>query len=140
MGRSLLVDELGGVAAPGLDDDVAGVGDVAAGARHEALASRELAAGIDLFLATLGEEGRRVAFSLAEKLRHSGISVDLDHRGRALRKQLSLANNLHARHLLVIGDDEATSKVGKIKHMDSGEETEIPLETESIVDFLRKGV
>jgi histidyl-tRNA synthetase len=97
------------------------------------------AVGLDLFLATLGEDGRRVAFALAEQLRRNGISVDIDHRGRALRKQLTLANNLHARHLLVIGEDEAVAKIGKIKHMDSGEETEISLETDSIVDFLKKG-
>jgi len=96
-------------------------------------------AGLDLFLATLGEDGRRVAFALAEKLRRSGLSVDIDHRGRALRKQLTLANSLHARHLLVIGDDEAVSKTGRIKNMDSGEETEISLEANSIIDFLREG-
>jgi len=97
------------------------------------------AAGIELFLATLGEEGRRFAITLAEQLRRSGISVDIDHRGRALRKQLTLANQLHARHLLVIGEDEATSKSGRIKHMDSGEETEISLSAESIVGFVKKG-
>jgi len=96
-------------------------------------------AGIDLFLATLGEDGRRSAFALAAKLRRSGASVDIDHRGRALRKQLTLANNLHARHLLVIGDDEAVSGTGKIKHMDSGEETEIALTADSIANFLNKG-
>jgi histidyl-tRNA synthetase len=96
-------------------------------------------AGLDLFLATLGEEGRNYAFALTEQLRRGGISVDIDHRGRALRKQLTLANNLHARHLLVLGEDEATSKNGKIKHMDSGEETEISLETDSIINFLNQG-
>ncbi|MEE8593956.1 MAG: ATP phosphoribosyltransferase regulatory subunit, partial [Candidatus Bipolaricaulota bacterium] len=95
---------------------------------------------LDLFLATLGTEGRCYAFALAEKLRSNGLSVDIDHRGRALRKQLTLANQLRARHLLVIGEDEAVSKSGKIKQMDSGEETEIPLAAESLIDFLRKGV
>ena len=97
------------------------------------------ASGIDLFLATLGEDGRRSAFALAEKLRRGGVSIDIDHRGRALRKQLTLANNLHARHLLVIGDDEAVSETGKIKHMNSGEETELSLTADSIADFLKVG-
>ena len=95
--------------------------------------------GLDLFLATLGTKGRRYAFALAESLRRSGISVDIDHRNRALRKQLALANQLHARHLLVIGEDEATSRNGKIKQMDSGEETEISLQAGAVVDFLKKG-
>ena len=95
--------------------------------------------GLDLFLATLGVEGRHYAFALAEKLRGNGVSVDIDHRGRALRKQLTLANQLSARHLLVIGENEAASKTGKIKQMDSGKEVEISLEVNTISDFLKKG-
>ena len=94
---------------------------------------------LDLFLATLGGEGRRYAFTLAEQLRRSGVSVDIDHRNRGLRKQLTLANQLHARHLLVIGEDEATSNTGKIKRMDSGKEVEITLAADTIADFLKKG-
>ena len=93
---------------------------------------------LDLFLATLGEAGRHYAFSLAQRLRRDGFSVDIDHRGRALRKQLTLANQLHAQHLLVIGDDEAVERRGKIKQMDSGEETEISLENGAIAKFLRR--
>ena len=95
--------------------------------------------GLDLFLATLGAEGRRYAFVLAESLRKVGVSVDIDHRNRSLRKQLTLANQLHAGHLLVIGEDEAASKTGKIKQMDSGEEVEISLEIDAVVNFLREG-
>jgi len=94
---------------------------------------------LDLFLATLGEEGRHYAFGLAEKLRGIGISVDIDHRNRSLRKQLALANQLHARHLLVIGEEEKASNTGRIKQMDSGEEVNISLEAVTIADFLKKG-
>ncbi|MBU1048424.1 histidine--tRNA ligase [Candidatus Bipolaricaulota bacterium] len=94
---------------------------------------------LDLFLATLGEDSRHYAFALAQQLRHRGLSVDIDHRGRALRKQLSLANSLNARHLLVVGEQEAASGTGKIKRMDSGQEIEISLEPNSIVDFIRGG-
>jgi len=94
---------------------------------------------LDLFLATLGEEGRRYAVVLAEKLRGIGISVDIDHRDRGLRKQLALANQLRAQHLLVIGEEEKASKTGKIKQMDSGEEVDISLEAATIADFLKKG-
>jgi len=133
-----LVETLGGPSIPGLG--------FAGGFERLVLILQERAntalteAGLDLFLATLGEDGRHAAFALAEALRSQGISVDIDHRNRALRKQLTLANQLHARHLLVIGEDEATAKIGKIKHMDSGEETEISLATESVIDFLSKGV
>jgi histidyl-tRNA synthetase len=94
---------------------------------------------IDLFLATIGPAGRRHAFALAEQLRRMGLSVDIDHRDRSLRKQLTLANQLQARHLLVIGDSETDTHEGKIKHMDSGEEVDISLDPAAIAAFLREG-
>lgn len=87
---------------------------------------------LDLFLATLGEEGRSLALDLARDLRRQGLSVDLDYRGRALRKQMAQANQLGARYLLVLGDDETASKKGKLKEMDSGVETEVMLTVEEI--------
>jgi histidyl-tRNA synthetase len=132
-----LVQTFGGPATPGLG--FAGGFERLVIILQEREGAKLEAASLDLFLATLGDDGRRIAFALAEQLRRSGVSVDIDHRGRALRKQLTLANNLNARNLLVIGDDEAASRTGKIKHMDSGEETEISLEAASITDFLKMG-
>jgi histidyl-tRNA synthetase len=83
---------------------------------------------LDLFLATLGAEGRRAGLRLAEALRKQGISVDLDHRGRGLRKQLTQANQLGARYLLVLGEDEARAGSGSLKDMDGGEEQSVSLE------------
>jgi histidyl-tRNA synthetase len=87
---------------------------------------------IDLFLVTLGDAGRTLALDLSNGLRQHGLSVDLDYRGRAFRKQMTQANKLSARYLLVLGDDEATSKKGKLKDMDTGEETEVALSVEEI--------
>ena len=87
---------------------------------------------IDLFLATLGDAGRMLALALANDLRRAGLSVDLDYRGRSFRKQMTQANKLSARYLLVLGDDEAASKTGRLKDMDSGEETEVKLSAEEI--------
>ncbi len=87
---------------------------------------------IDLFLVTLGDAGRTLALNLSNALRGKGLSVDLDYRGRTFRKQMSQANKLSARYLLVLGDDEAASKKGKLKEMDSGEETEVMLTVDEI--------
>jgi histidyl-tRNA synthetase len=91
---------------------------------------------IDLFLATLGDAGRTLAFSLSKDLRSEGLSVDLDYRGRSLRKQMVQANTLSARYLLVLGDDEAETNKGKLKHMDTGSETEIGLSPEQIIQAI----
>jgi len=92
--------------------------------------------GIDLFVATLGRDARDLALVLTQAVREAGVSADIDHRNRALRKQLTLANQLGARYLLVIGDDEAASKTAKVKTMDTGEETEIPLDAAAIAAFV----
>ena len=49
---------------------------------------------LDLFVAMLGDEGRTFGFELVESLRASGVAVDFDPRGRALRKQMSQADRL----------------------------------------------
>ncbi len=87
---------------------------------------------LDLFFATLGEAGRALALNLAKALREQGISVDLDYRIRALRKQMSYADQLGAQYLLVFGDDEVSTKKGKLKEMDSGQEREVTLTPEDI--------
>ena len=97
--------------------------------REDAFKDRER---LDLFFVTLGEAGRGLALKLARALRQQGISVDLDYRARALRKQMSYADQLGARFLLVFGDDEVASKRGKLKEMDTGEEREVLLTPEGI--------
>ena len=87
---------------------------------------------LDLFVAALGEAGQRATLSLVEVLRRRGLSVDVDHRGRALRKQLDRANRLNARYLLVLGDEELASGRGRLKEMDTGEENDVPLTPEGI--------
>jgi len=87
---------------------------------------------LDLFFATLGEAGRALALKLAKALREQGISVDLDYRTRALRKQMSYADQLGVQYLLVFGDDEVATKKGKLKEMDSGQEREVTLTPEDI--------
>jgi len=87
---------------------------------------------IDLFVAGLGCDGQEAAFELAEKLRRMGLTVEIDHRGRALRKQLTLANNLNARNLIVLGDDEVGAGTAKLKEMDSGEERDVQLAPDAV--------
>jgi len=89
---------------------------------------------VDLFIATLGDDARGQAMRLTEELRRAGVSTEIDHRGRALRKQMTLANNVGARFLLVLGDDEVAAKKGSLKDMDSGDETPVELTPRELCD------
>ena len=92
---------------------------------------------LDLFLASLGDEGRRMVFELTEQLRRVGLSIEFDHRARGLRKQLALANQLNTRSLVVIGDDEVAARRGKLKEMDSGKERDVNLTADDLAAELR---
>jgi len=91
---------------------------------------------LDLYLVPFGDEGRRAGLALAEALRKRGVSVDLDVRGRGLRKQLEAANEMNARRVLVLGDEEARTGRGKVKEMDTGVERESSLDVDALIAVL----
>jgi histidyl-tRNA synthetase len=92
---------------------------------------------LDLYLVPFGDEGRRAGLALAEALRRRGVSVDLDMRGRSLRKQLETANEQNARRVLVLGDEEARTGRGKMKEMDTGVERESSLDVDALIAILK---
>lgn len=92
---------------------------------------------LDLYLVPFGDEGRRAGLALAEALRKRGVSVDLDMRGRSLRKQLEAANEQNARRVLVLGDEEARTGCGKVKEMDTGVERESSLDVDALIAVLK---
>lgn len=93
---------------------------------------------LDLFLATIGEEGLRLAIQLMKELRVHGVSVDTDYRGRSLSKQIGYADQLAARYLLVLGPDEVSAKTGKIKRMDSGEELPVAINPTGLTSIINR--
>ena len=80
----------------------------------------------DLFVTYMGEN-RLKAFSLVQQLRNEGFKADMDHCGRSLKAQFKFANKTGAKWTGVIGDDEAASGSVKLKNMETGEETTVPV-------------
>lgn len=83
--------------------------------------------GIDYYLVVISDAAKATAQLLAEKLRASGSSVDLDVMGRSLSKQMEYANKIRAKNVIVLGENEVKSKKAKIKNLESGEEREMKL-------------
>jgi histidyl-tRNA synthetase len=132
-----LVETLGGPPTPGIG--FAGGIDRLAIVLEEREVGESEEAGIDLYLIALGEEGHAFALGLADGLRRNGLCVDLDHRNRKFSKQMSEANRLGARHLLVIGEYEVASGGGNLKTMATGEETEVELAAEPLAKKIQGG-
>lgn len=75
---------------------------------------------VDIFVAQLGEQARRKAFTLFEKMRHAGIKSAEGFCRGSLRAQLEIANKLGARYALIVGQKEVQDGSVIIRDMESG--------------------
>lgn len=91
-----------------------------------------------LFIASMGAQAAARALKLACLLRASGIKAEADHSGRSVKAQLKYANKLEFKNVLVIGEDELSNGVYRIKNMSSGEEQTVA-ENELINYFTKEG-
>jgi histidyl-tRNA synthetase len=83
----------------------------------------------DLFIVALGEKATLKALEIAKDMREEGFSALLDLNQRSIRAQMKYADKLGAKFNVVIGDNEVENKIAKLKNMQTGEETEINLDT-----------
>ena len=84
---------------------------------------------LDLFIVALGEKATLKALEIAKDMREEGFSALLDLNQRSVRAQMKYADKLGAKFNVVIGDNEVENKIAKLKNMQTGEETEINLDT-----------
>jgi len=87
-----------------------------------------------VYLITLGEEAKIQGLKLLDNLRKNGITSDTDYENKSLKGALRKANDLSARYVLIIGEDELKKNVVTCKDMVSGEQKEI--KTESLINEL----
>ena len=81
----------------------------------------------DIYVASLGEEGRLPAFELCFELRNAGFQAECDHMDRSLKAQFRYADKLNVRLLVIVGGDELGRGMIKVKNMSNGEETEVAI-------------
>lgn len=90
---------------------------------------------LDLYVAPLGEDSYKYAYKLVHSLRLMGIKADTDHMSRGLKPQMKYANKINCKYLIVLGENEISNNLVKIKDMESGNETEI--EISKIAEFIK---
>jgi histidyl-tRNA synthetase len=78
-----------------------------------------------VYIITLGEEAKRESLRLLNDLRKAGISVDTDYENKSLKAAMRLANDLGAKYVLILGEDELKKNVVTLKDMGSGEQKEV---------------
>ncbi|MDP2941892.1 MAG: histidine--tRNA ligase [Candidatus Omnitrophota bacterium] len=82
--------------------------------------------GIDIFIATIGDEAYRLGFRLVMELRKVGISADIDYEGRSLKAQMRAADKIGARLAALIGGDEIKNHSITVRNMHTKEQSSIP--------------
>lgn len=83
---------------------------------------------MDIYIVPLGDMAALYSVKLTNELRKKGISAETDLVGRGLKAQMKYANKVGAVYSVVIGDNEILSKTVRVKHMESGEQTEIEID------------
>ena len=91
---------------------------------------------VDLYVGILGREAKAAAYKLVKALRKEGLIVETDYMDRSVKAQMKYANKIGAKHTVIIGTDELASSKANIKNMETGEQTEIGLD--SIAAYLKE--
>ncbi|MDL2316033.1 histidine--tRNA ligase [Desulfovibrio sp. OttesenSCG-928-A18] len=81
----------------------------------------------DFYLAVLDKSAADRAVLAAQTLRRAGLSGEMSFEGRSLKSQLRQASRLQAEYCLMLGEAEIAAQSMVVKHMDSGEQVNIPL-------------
>lgn len=92
-----------------------------------------------VFLIPLAKESQSFCFSLLARLRHANLSSEMDFSVKKIQQSLQRANSLNACYCLILGDSEWEAKQAKLKDMQTGKESVLPLEKiESTLIHLRE--
>jgi len=83
---------------------------------------------ISLYIATIGEDAKKIGFDLITKARENGISAEMDYMGKSLKAQMKAADRMKADCVYIIGDDEIKKKAGILKDMRTAEQREVPFD------------
>jgi histidyl-tRNA synthetase len=78
----------------------------------------------DAYIAPLGPERNAAALALARELRRAGLSVEVGDGTFRLKKSFEAADRV-ARHIVILGEDEARSGILTLKTFATGEQTKI---------------
>lgn len=78
-----------------------------------------------VYLITLGEDAKRKGLKLLDTMRKEGIACDTDYEGKSLKAAMRTANDLSARFVLILGENELKENTITLKDMVSGIQKEI---------------
>jgi histidyl-tRNA synthetase len=90
----------------------------------------------DVFVAQLGEQGRKKALAIFEELRKAGISAGEAFAKEAIKAQMEIANRRQAKFAVIVGQKEVIDGTAIIRDMDAG--TQEIIDVRKVVHELNK--
>jgi histidyl-tRNA synthetase len=90
-----------------------------------------------IFFIALGDSAKSLCFSLLHDLRSNNITAQMDYSGKKLNKVMQYANQIQAKYVAVIGDNELHSQNVELKEMTSGDLKKVPFA--DLTSFLQDG-
>lgn len=94
--------------------------------------------GLDVFIVTIGAAASYEGFKLLDQFRRAGLVADMDHLSRSVKAQFKYANKIMANYTVIIGEEELSKQVAKLKNMLDGEEMEVSLN--NIIAVLQQNI
>ena len=119
-----LIEELGG-------PDIPGIGFAIGLERLIALLpmkDEEFAIPPHLFVAALGDEAQKFAYTLCNRLRMQGIRTEMDYSGKSLKSQMRRSNKFNSRYTLILGEREMEGKKAELRDMKEGTQETLSLD------------
>ena len=97
---------------------------------------------LDLFIVPMSIQTKAQSLLLAERLRESGLKVDIAYGDRSLKGGMKAADKSGARFSIVIGEDELASDIATLKNMKTGDGSSIKISTlhEKLRDYFPKTI
>jgi histidyl-tRNA synthetase len=81
----------------------------------------------DLYIASMGDDASLKATELCSLLRNDGFKVQTDICKKGLKAQMKFADKIGASFTMVLGDDELSNNMARLKNMKNGNEIAINL-------------
>jgi len=134
-----LVQQLGGPATPAVGWALGMERLVLLISQQEAADAPQASASPDLYVISRGETAERVALLLCRQARREGLIAERDASGAAFAKQFKRADRSGAPWAAVIGEEEASGGVAKLKDL-RGEQSEQRLPLAQLVALVSKSL
>ncbi len=81
-----------------------------------------------VYIATIGEKAKQMAYKLLQTLRAQGISSETDYQDRSLKGQMRLADKSGFRYVAILGEEELEKEIIILRDMQNKSQKEIKID------------